>query len=138
MKTVIKVLAALAIILLIAYLVVVNLPQANIKGKDADEKITAVALYDAFSRNETSATKKYTGQVVQLTGEIDEIYTDEKNAPVVVLRSSEGDPVSVVTLEASQESKIANYREGDEIIVNAQCSGKLMEVILNKGLIVDN
>ena len=137
MKTLIKILAVLVIVLLVAYLVVLNLPQANIKGKDAVETISAVELYEAYSNNENKANKKYTGNVIQLSGEIDEIYPDENNAPVVVLRSDSGDLVSVVTLETSQEKKIASYNEGDQITVKALCSGKLMEVTLNKGLIVD-
>ena len=137
MKTLIKILAALAIILLISYLVVINLPQANIKGKDATETISAVALYEAYSKNENQADKKYTGKVIQLTGEIDEIYSDENDEPVVVLRSKAGDLVSVVTLESSEEEDIVSYQEGDQITLKALCSGKLMEVTLNKGLIVD-
>ena len=137
MKTLIKILAALAIILLISYLVVINLPQANIKGKDATETISAVALYEAYSKNENQADKKYTGKVIQLTGEIDEIYSDENDEPVVVLRSKAGDLVSVVTLESSEVEDIVSYQEGDQITLKALCSGKLMEVTLNKGLIVD-
>ena len=137
MKTVFKVLAGVVLLSLIAYLVVINLPQANIKSKEAVETISAVALYEAYSNNEKRANRKYTGKVIQLSGEIDEIYPDEKNAPVVVLRSDSGDLVSVVTLESSQEKKIASYKEGDQITVKALCSGILMEVTLNKGLIID-
>ena len=137
MKTLIKILAALAIILLIAYLVVINLPQANIKGKEAVETISAATLYKAYTNNEKRADKKYTGKVIQLTGEIDEIYSDENDEPVVVLRSKAGNLVSVVTLESSEEEDITSYQEGDEITLKALCSGKLMEVTLNKGLIVD-
>ncbi len=137
MKTLIKILAGLAIVLLIAYLVVINIPQANIKGKDAVETISAVSLYEAFTTNENNANKKYIGKVIQLSGEIDEIYADENNEPVVVLRSNAGDLVSVVTLESSEEKEIASYKEGDEITLKALCSGKLMEVTLSKGLIVD-
>lgn len=137
MKTLIKVLGGIVIISLIAYLVVTNLPQANIKSKDAVETISASALYEAYSNNEKQANNKYTGKVVQLSGEIDEIYEDENNAPVIVLRSDSGDLVSVITLEPSEEKKIASYNEGDQITVKALCSGKLMEVTLNKGLIVD-
>ena len=137
MKTVFKVLAGVVLLSLIAYLVVINLPQANIKSKDAVETISAVDLYEAYSNNEKRANRKYTGKVIQLSGEIDEIYPDENNAPVVVLRSDSGDLVSVVTLESSQEKKIASYKEGDQITVKALCSGILMEVTLNKGLIID-
>ena len=137
MKTVFKVLAGVVLLSLIAYLLVINLPQANIKSKDAVETISAVALYEAYSNNEKRANRKYTGKVIQLSGEIDEIYPDENNAPVVVLRSDSGDLVSVVTLESSQEKKIASYKEGDQITVKALCSGILMEVTLNKGLIID-
>ena len=137
MKRLIKILGALAVILLIAYLVVMNMPQANIKGKEVEESISAELLYQAFSDDEKKAESSYLGKVVKVDGIIDEIYTDESNAPVVVLRSGSGDPVSVVTLEGTQSKIIQEYSEGDEIAIKAMCNGMLMEVTLSKGLIVD-
>ena len=137
MKTLIKILSVLAIILLLAYLVVINLPQANIKGKDAEVEVSATNLYEAFSTDEASAEADYIGKVMVVSGIIDETYSDEDDAPVVVLRSSEGDPVAVVTLENSEISKVTKYNEGDNIAIKAMCNGMLMEVTLNKGIIVE-
>ena len=137
MKRLIKFLAVLAVLLLIAYIVVLNLPQANIKGKTVDESIAATVLYEAFSNDEQKAEESYMGKVIEITGAIDEIYSDENNAPVVVLRSESGDPVSVVTLEENQAQKILSYKEGDQITMKALCNGMLMEVTLSKALIVD-
>ena len=99
--------------------------------------MTAELLYEAFTNDESKAETAYLGKVIELSGIIDEIYNDENNAPVVVLRSKTGEPISVITLEVNQADKIQNYAEGDEIAIKAMCNGMLMEVTLSKGLIVD-
>ena len=137
MNRLIKILGALLIVLLIGYLVVMNLPQANIEGKDVEESISAELLYQAFVEDESEAEADYLGKVIRVDGIIDEVYNDENNAPVVVLSSESGEPVSVITLEGSQTEKIQAYKEGDEISIKAMCNGMLMEVTLSKGLIVD-
>jgi len=130
---VITILVALA---LIGYIIVLKWPQASVKSKTTDVKIAAEIIYDAFSADEKAAETKYLGKVVQVTGIIDEIYVDETGAPVVILRSTAGDPVGVVTLEPSETSKIGAYKEGQEIVLKTQCSGMLMEVTFNKGIII--
>ena len=137
MNRLIKILGALLIVLLIGYLVVMNLPQANIEGKDVEESISAELLYQAFVDDESEAEADYLGKVIRVDGIIDEVYNDENNASVVVLSSESGEPVSVITLEGSQTEKIQAYKEGDEISIKAMCNGMLMEVTLSKGLIVD-
>ncbi len=137
MKTVIKILAALVVILLIAYLVVMNMPQATVKSKEVYTEISAAELFNSFSTDEKSAEKKYLGQVLQVSGIIDEVYPDEEGAQIVMLKNESGELVAAVTLETSETKKIANYNEGDPINLKALCSGMLMEVTLSKGVIID-
>jgi len=136
LRKIIRIITILLVLALIGYIVVLKWPKASVKSKTTDVKIEAASIYEAFSTDEKAAEALYLGKVVQVTGIIDEIYVDENGAPVVILRGTEGDPVGVVTLETSESSKIGDYKEGDEIIVKTQCSGMLMEVTFNKGIIV--
>jgi hypothetical protein len=136
MKKIIRVVIAVVVLLLLAYVVFLNIPQANVKSKEVVETLSAESLYAAFASDEASAEAKYLGQVVEIQGVIDEIYEDEGGAPVVVLTGGEGDPVAMVTLEPNQKSALKDYEEGSDIRVKAMCSGMLMEVTLTKGIIL--
>lgn len=118
-----------------AYIAFLKWPKASISKGDAEITATATTIYDAFSNDETAATTKYYGKVIKLSGTVDEIYKDENNSPVVILRNTESEPVAVVTLEPSQSDEIKTYKEGSDIQIVAQCTGMLMEVTYNKGLI---
>ncbi|MFT6811246.1 MAG: hypothetical protein ACJA01_004494 [Saprospiraceae bacterium] len=137
LKKIIRVITILLALFLIGYIVVLKWPQASVKSKATDVKIAAESIYEAFNTDEKAAESQYLGKVVQVTGLIDEIYIDENNAPVIILRGKSGDPVGVVTLEPSETSKISEYKEGQEIVVKTLCSGMLMEVTFNQGIIID-
>lgn len=113
-----------------------NLPKANIKNKKAIKAISASALFSEFNKNETQANKKYIGKVIQVNGIIQKKMEDNQDAPVVLLGRSDESHV-LVTLESNQAAKLDQYKLGDEINIKAQCSGMLMEVVMNKGIISD-
>lgn len=122
---------------LIGYIVVVKMPKTSVKSKEAVASISAKDLYDEFSANEASATTKYLGKVLIVEGLIDDKYDDESGSPVVILKSGDDEPVALITLEATERGKLASYQINDMVKLKAQCSGILMEVTLNKGIIVE-
>ena len=137
MKAIIRIVAAIVIILGIVYVVVLNGPQSNIKSKAADVTIDAAMLYDSFTNDEAMAEANYSGKVIIVSGIIDELYQDENKDPVIVLRSDQGAVVAVVSLEKSEAEKVSVYQEGDDITIKAMCNGMLNEVILGKGMLVE-
>lgn len=135
MKRIIKILAVIAALLLIGYLVVTNLPKASVKSKTAVATFSATDIYDAFSTDESKAEKEYIGKVLVINGTVSEIYDDENGAPVVMLSGNGEAPAALVTMEKNQKSKLAIYKEGDDISIKAACTGMLMEVSFNKGIV---
>ncbi len=113
-----------------------NLPQANIKNKEAIKSISASTLFQEFEKNENQASKNYIGKVITVAGTIKKKMLDNQEAPVVLLGTNNEDQV-LVTLELDQAKKLENFKVGDEINVKAQCSGMLMEVVMNKGIIAE-
>lgn len=111
------------------------MPQSNVQSKEVVAEINAQDLYDEFSSDEQSAQTKYLGKVVVVSGVIDDKYEDENGSPVLILKSPDGEPAVLITMESNQKGKLANYNPGDQIRVKAQCSGLLMEVTLNKGIV---
>lgn len=130
-------LAALILVLVAAYFILLNLPQANIKSKEATMAIPASEVYIQYSEDEAAADNTYMGKVIQISGVIDEIYEDEEGAPVVILRNSDSEPIALITMEKDEKTKLDEYSEGQSITIKALCNGLLMEVVYGKGLIVD-
>jgi len=134
---IVKVATIVLVIALIGYIAFLKMPKASVSSKEVVAEISAAELYEAFLTDEVSAQETYLGKAVILSGVIDDHYTDESGAPVVILKSEDGDPVALVTLESSEAQKLTGYKVDDIIKVKAQCSGLLMEVTLSKGLIMD-
>ena len=94
--------------------------------------LTADELYQSFSLDETDATKKYQGKVLQVSGKI--------------LSISQSDSISNIILNAedalfggincSFNSLGSMPKKGDEIQVKGRCQGYLTSVILNNCVIV--
>lgn len=136
MKKLVRVLMVIVAITMIGYIVVLKWPKANLNSKAVEVEVTAQQVYDDYTSNEKQAQTDYYGKVILVTGSIDEKYEDEDGAPIIILSGTSGDPTAVVTLEPNQASALEEYNEGDPIKIKAQCSGMLMEVTFNKGVIV--
>lgn len=133
----IKVIIGLILILSVSYIAFIKFPKSSVKGKEAAESITAEFIYKAFLADEQQAEQKYLGQVLELSGTIQELYTDEQNAPVLILGDANGSPIVLITLERSEFKKSESLQEGNLVKVKALCTGMLMEVTFNKGLILN-
>ena len=131
-----KVAIGLLVIIFIGVIVLFNLPKATIDNRDVLESISAGQLYANFSIDENKAEDKYLGKVVEIYGIVEDIYQDENNAAVVVLSSNKGESAAMITLDKDQNDIIEQFAIGDNITLKAQCNGLLMEVILNKGIVI--
>ena len=121
----------------IAWFAFLNVPKASSQGKTADFTLPATELYQAFETAEEASNAKYISKIIDVTGTIEDITTDEQGAPVVLLAGG-GDFGGVLcTLEKSQAEKIKAKDFGDAITNKGVCTGMLMEVVVNKGVIVE-
>lgn len=124
------------VLMMIAYIVVLKWPKANLNSKAVEVEVSAQKVYDDYTTDEATAQTAYYGKVILVTGVIDEKYQDEDGSPIVILKGDSGDPTAVVSLESSEAKELEAYSEGSPIKIKAQCSGMLMEVTFNKGVIV--
>lgn len=136
-KYILYAIAAIIIIGGIAWFAFLNVPKASSQGKTADFKVPATELFQAFETDEAASNAKYIGKIIDVSGTIEEISTDEQGAAVVLLAGG-GDFGGVLcTLEPSQTEKIKAKDFGDDITIKGVCTGMLMEVVVNKGVIVE-
>jgi len=124
-------LVAIALLGAIAWFAFLNVPKASSQGKTADFTLPATELFQAFDTDEAAGNAKYISKIIDVTGIIEEITTDEQGAPVVLLAGG-GDFGGVLcTLEKSQAAKIKGKDFGDEITIKGVCTGMLMEIPKN-------
>ena len=105
---------------------------ADIRKETARYEISAAGLVDAFSKDETSANQKYLDKVIAVTGKVADVKIDSAGQATVFLDS--GDPLAAVTCSFyNEEAATAKMvLRGAAITVKGKCTGKLMDVVLNK------
>lgn len=129
MKKLLYTILALIVILVLGYTIFLNLPKASTKNKETKIEVTAVKLFKDFNRNEQNANNRYNGKVIEVSGAIRNVSKDKKGATVVLLNTDDMIGSVLCTFETPPESKLT---DGQEVTIKGQCSGLLMDVVLNK------
>lgn len=109
-----------------------NRRPADIRRESYDTAIDAVELVQAFNRDEETANRNYVDKVLLVTGKLKQIDYNSSGQATMHLDAGE-DPVSVVCSFYKQETPtLKNIVPGSTVRVKGVCTGKLMDVILNK------
>jgi len=133
MKKLLYFIIALLLIAIIGYFIVMNLPKASVKNKDAAFTISAVDLYSAFGTNENQANIKYLGKTIAVDGIITDIDTDKNGSDVLFLKSNNDMNGILCTLEPGQKG---DFKINQPIKLKGMCTGFLQDVVLNKCVII--
>lgn len=109
---------------------------ADIRKEKAAFSISAADLVAAFNADEAAANKKYVDQIIGVRGKITGIKTDSSGQATVFLDS--GDMLSAVTCSFYKEEtpSLATIQQGQVVSIKGKCTGKLMDVVLNKCSII--
>jgi hypothetical protein len=91
--------------------------------------ITATALQKEFEDNETSASAKYINKVLEVTGDIASITPADSNNFNISLKT--GSDMSSVICTFSSSVDPGKFNTGEAITLRGECSGFLMDVLLN-------
>ncbi|MCF3110328.1 OB-fold putative lipoprotein [Niabella sp. CC-SYL272] len=113
-----------------------NKKPPDIKQARSQFEITASGLTAAFNADEANATKQYADKIVSVTGAVKEIKIEQGTAATVFLDS--GDPMTSVTCSFydTEAAAVKKLKTGQQVTIKGVCTGKLMDVILNKCSIV--
>lgn len=93
--------------------------------------LTAIALFNAFETNEENANKLYLDKVIEVSGVVSEIVTNQSGKPVIIL--STNNPMFGVN--CTMENSIESIQFGSMISITGICTGYLSDVILTRGII---
>jgi hypothetical protein len=138
MKTSVKI--ALAVVLIIALggilggLYLFNKQHADLQKSKPDFVLTASDLQKAFEDNEADATAKYVNKVIEVSGTIESVKTGEGNVTNVTFKT--GSDLSSVICTLSPQSDASKLVPGNEATIRGECSGFLMDVLLNNCVII--
>ena len=108
-----------------------NEPHRNVSSESGIE-ISAAAIFDSFSINETRANQLYLDKAIQVTGEVADYKKNQAGETVVYLKTS--DPVFGVNCTFKNDPGL--LEKGAVITFKGICTGYLSDVIINQGIIV--
>jgi hypothetical protein len=119
----------IALSAILAALYMYNLKKTDMAKAKPDFIITASVLQKAFENNETAASALYINKILEVTGKIATVKPAENNVLNISLET-ESDLSSVIcTFTAVADP--SGFRVGDIITLRGECSGFLMDVLLN-------
>jgi RecJ-like exonuclease len=115
------------------------MPHRNLADEKPSVVMTAKALFDDFSKDETAGTKKYGNKAIEVSGNVVDVKVTDKDATIVLTDASSGvtcafDSATVVENKAAfQKIKI-----GDASTVRGQCDGldMIQGVMLSRSVLV--
>jgi len=110
-----------------------NKPVASLENKKADVVVSASQLIADYEADEKSADAKYHGKVVEVSGKVADIVTNEGKTTVHLETPN---PMSVITFEMEAGSETGALKAGDEATLKGKCTGYLSDVIMVQSSIV--
>jgi hypothetical protein len=131
------IIAIVALIFVGGYLYIRYMPDKSITKQAVDFSLSASNLSKEYENNPTDSDRKFIDRIIEVTGTICEISTDQNNSVVFILRDNESSAGVLCTLNEKAIKKVKHYKIGDTVTLKGTCSGMLFEVVLNKCIIVD-
>lgn len=110
-----------------------NKPVESLDNKKPDVTVTADQLVADYEANEQAANDKYLGKVVQVSGKVAQVTSEDGKNKVVF---ETGNPISGVISELEDGNHAEGINAGEEATVKGMCSGYLSDVILVRSTVV--
>ncbi len=140
MKTLIRIFLSLIILFILifsaGYLYLRYMPDKNMGKQAPDFLLTASQLANEYNLDPTASDVKFIDRIIEVTGKISDISTDQNEAIVFILRDNEMETGILCTLTQEAKADAAALKPGDKITIRGMCTGMLFEVVLNKCVIV--
>ena len=102
---------------------------ADLSRVKPDYVLTATALQKEFEENESAASSKYINKVLEVTGTIASITPADSSNFNMSLNTGSDISSVICTFSSSLDPK--KFNPGEEITIRGECSGFLMDVLLN-------
>ena len=140
MKSTRKVYVLIAIVAIIVIVAVIgfriyNKPHRVVKTAQPAFTMTATQLVDQFAEDETDANALYAGKIIQLNGRLKDIIRNDSTIILLLGDTSQMMSVSCY-LQSGERLSDAALTSGDMVTVKGICNGMLMDVIIDKAILL--
>ena len=139
MKTPVKIALAVVFIVavggILAALYLYNLKPKDLQKVKPDFIITSTALQKAFEEDEKGSSAKYINKIIEVSGEIESVKPGEKNTFSITLKTGSDYSSVICTFPVIPETTI--LKTGNRITLRGECSGFLMDVLLNNCAVIE-
>jgi hypothetical protein len=126
----------IALSAILAALYMYNLKHTDMAKAKPDFVITASSLQKEFEDNETAASTRYINKILEVTGTIASVKQAGNNVLNISLITGSDLSSVICTFPAIADS--SKFRTGNEITLRGECSGFLMDVLLNNCAVIEN
>jgi hypothetical protein len=130
---------AVCVALIVAFVVYTTFLKTapSMKNLEAEFKLSAIELYTEFDADENAANTKYQNKVLEITGEVVEVSSEEGGNPTISLKT-EGFGVVKCTLESVPSSQeLERISIGGNLTIKGECIGMLLDVLVERSMIIE-
>ncbi len=109
-----------------------NKPHADIASAKPEVVLSAAELFRAYEENEITANEKHLGKIIEVSGKISQV--NKTGGSVVSLGLETGDMMSGITclLDEVNDNHRTDFSKGEEVRMRCVCTGRLMDIELNR------
>jgi tRNA_anti-like len=140
MKTYVKIalfgIFFIALITILAALILYNKKHPDTAKVKPDFIVTATALQKEFEVNEATASARYINKILEVTGTIISVTRADSTHINISLKT--GSEISSVICTFPGIGDPTKFKTGEEITLHGECSGFLMDVLLNNCSMIMN
>lgn len=98
--------------------------------------LSAQELIIAFEQDTAAANKQYLGKVIEVTGNVKSVETEEKSATIVLGPSGSMSSVRC-SMDSTQVQQATQVEEGTEVTIKGACTGFISEELLGSDVILN-
>ncbi len=112
-------------------------PEKNLLKLKPGYKLTAIELFNEYSTNEEAANTKFLGKIIQVSGTIREINTEDSVYTIFILETEDMFSGVNCVLNDKYATQPKEILIGSEATIKGECSGMLIDVVLNNCVLIN-
>jgi len=113
------------------------MPNKSAASQKADYTVLSSQLYNEFSTDENKANAKYLNKIIEIKGTVNNV-TYSSAGDVTLSIADEGAMGGVLcTINFAELPKKKDFAKGEVITIKGICTGYLLDVVLNRCVVVE-
>lgn len=111
-------------------------PVADMNEMKAEHSLSSAELFNSFNDDEERANKKYLGKIVEVTGKVRELKSDDEGQTLILETEDMLFGVNC-GLSKGQKALFDKITNGQKVTVRGECTGISMDVVLVRCVLVN-